>query len=69
MCVSESLCVCECVCLGEGVNSEDGQIGLRLGVVHEIEVDQLLQLKVVGLHAIHHIRKQRANTGRKEGLK
>ena len=46
--------------LGEGVDSQDGEVGLRLGVVHEIEIHQLLQLQIVSLHAVDHIRKQRA---------
>ena len=46
--------------LGESVHGKDGQVWLRLGVVHEIEVDELLQLQVVRLHTVHHVRKQRA---------
>lgn len=46
--------------LDEGVDGHDGHVGLALGVVHQVEVDQLLQLQVVRLHAVHHVREQRA---------
>jgi len=53
--------------LGEGVDSEYGEVGLRLGVVHEVEVDQFLELQVVSLHAVHHIGEQGAGETRSEG--
>lgn len=57
-----SLCpVQQAAHLGECVDSQDGQVWLRLGVVHEIQVDQLLELQVVGLHAVDHIGKQGAH--------
>ena len=49
--------------LGKGVDGKDGQVGLGLGVVHEVKVDQFLQLQVVGLHAVHHVGKQGAAEG------
>ena len=46
--------------LGEGVDGQDGEVRLRLGIVHKVEVDQLLQLKVVCLHTVDHVRKEGA---------
>ena len=53
--------------LGEGVDSQNGQVRLRLGVIHQVEVDKLLQLKVISLHAVHHVSKEGAARGRKKG--
>ena len=47
--------------LDEGVNCHDGHVWLALGVVHQVEVDQLFQLEVVSLHAVGHVRKQGAD--------
>ena len=47
--------------LGEGVDSQNGQVRLRLGVVHQVQVDQLLELQVVCLHAVDHIREEGAD--------
>lgn len=47
--------------LGKGVHSEDGQVRLRLGVVHQIQVDQFLQLQAVRLHTVDHVWEQRAD--------
>lgn len=46
-------------CLDKAVDSHDGHIRLALGVVHQVEVNQLLQLQVVCLHAVHYIWEQR----------
>lgn len=53
--------------LGESVDGENGQIGLRLSVVHEVEVDKLLELQVVCLHAVDHISKEGAGGGWRSG--
>ena len=45
--------------LDEGVDGHDGHVRLTLGVVHEVEIDELLQLQVVGLHAVDDVREQR----------
>ena len=37
---------------------DDGHVGLRLSIVHQIQVDQLLQLQVVCLHAVDHVREE-----------
>ena len=37
--------------LHEGVNSQNCEIRLSLGVVNDVKVHQLLQLDVVGLHS------------------
>lgn len=44
--------------LGEGVDGQDSEVWLRLCIVHEVKVDELLQLEVVSLHAVHHISKE-----------
>lgn len=44
--------------LDKGVNSHDGHVWLTLGIVHQIEVDQLFQFQIVRLHAVHNIWKQ-----------
>lgn len=41
--------------LHKGVDSHDGHVGLTLGIVHQIQVHQLLQLQVVCLHTVHHV--------------
>lgn len=46
--------------LHEAVDSHDGHVRLALGVVHQVEIDQLLELQVIGLHAVNHVWKQRA---------
>lgn len=47
--------------LNERVDGHDGHIGLRLGVVHQVQIDQLLQLEVVRLHAVDDVREERGN--------
>ena len=44
--------------LDKGVHSHDGQVRLRLCVVDEVQVHQLLQLQVLCLHAIHNVREE-----------
>jgi hypothetical protein len=44
--------------LYEGINSHDCHVGLTLGVVHEVQVDQLFQFKVVCLHTVDNIREK-----------
>ena len=41
--------------LDEGVDSEDDELGLRLRVVHEVEVYELLLLEVDCLHVLEDI--------------
>lgn len=48
--------------LHKGVDSHDGHVRLTLGIVHQVQVHQLLQLQVVCLHTVHHVRKK--GTGR-----
>lgn len=47
--------------LNERVDGHDGHIGLRLGVVHQVQIDQLLQLEIVRLHAVDDVREERGN--------
>lgn len=47
-----------CTYLDKSVNSHDGHIWLRLGIVHQIQVNQLLQLKIVRLHTVDNIGEQ-----------
>lgn len=47
--------------LNERVDGHDGHIGLRFGVVHQIQIDQLLELQVVRLHAVDDVRKECGN--------
>lgn len=44
--------------LDEGVDGHDGHVRLGLCIVHQIEIHQLLQLKIVRLHAVDDVRKQ-----------
>lgn len=41
--------------LDKRVNGHDSHVWLALGIVHQVEVDQLFQFQVVRLHAIHNI--------------
>ena len=54
--------------LDERVDGHDGKIGLTLGIVHQVEVDELLQLQIVRLHAVDNVGKESAvimlNVGR-----
>jgi hypothetical protein len=47
--------------LHERVHGEDDELRLRLGVVHEVEVHELLLLEVVRLHVLEHVREQPAD--------
>ena len=51
--------------LHKRVDSHDSHVGLVLGIVHQVQVYQLLQLQVVCLHAVDDIRKK--STGGEEG--
>jgi len=44
--------------LNERVDCHDGHVGLGLCVVHQIQIDEFLELQIVGLHAINNIRKE-----------
>ena len=54
--------------LDKRVDSHDGHVWLALGVVHEVEIYQLLQLQVIGLHAVHNVWEKGAEKGHKEIL-
>lgn len=45
--------------LNESINSEDSEIRLAFGVVDEIQVNKLLELKILRLHAIEYISEKR----------
>jgi hypothetical protein len=44
--------------LDEGVDGQDGEVGLALGVVNEVQVNQLLQLQVLSLPVLHDVCEQ-----------
>ena len=44
--------------LDKSVHSHNCQVWLCFGIVDEVQVHQLLQLKIVGLHAVDYMRKQ-----------
>lgn len=46
--------------LDKRINSHNSQVRLTLGVVHQVQVDKLLQFQIIRLHAVDHIREQRA---------
>ena len=48
-------------CLDKGVDGQDAKLWVGLGVVHEVEIDQLLLLQVVCLHVLDHVGEQRAD--------
>ena len=47
--------------LDKRVYCHDSQVRLRLGIIDEIEINQLLELHVVSLHAVDNIREERAH--------
>jgi hypothetical protein len=47
--------------LDEGVDGHDGKVGLRLGVVHEVQIDELLELEVIRLHAVDDVGEEGAD--------
>lgn len=57
-----ALSVTECY-LYKGVYSHDGHVWLALGVVHQVQIDQLFQFQVVRLHAVHDIGEQSTAQG------
>ena len=44
--------------LDKRVHGENDELGLRLGVVHEVEVHELFLLNVFGLHVFEHVGEQ-----------
>ena len=42
--------------LDKRVDGHDGHVGLALGVVHQVEVDELLELQIIRLHAVDDVR-------------
>merc|ERR1719452_276143 len=44
--------------LDECVDCHNGHVRLGLGIVHKVEIHQLLQLQVVSLHAVDHVWKE-----------
>ncbi len=48
--------------LDERIDSHDGHVGLSFGVVHQVEIHKLLELRVAGLHAVDDIREEGAAT-------
>ena len=53
--------------LHKGVDSHDGHVGLTLGIVHQVEIHQLLQFQIVRLHTVHYIWKERTEEREREG--
>lgn len=47
--------------LAEGVDGEEGQVGVALGVVDDVEVDEFFKLYICGLDAIHHVGEKHGN--------
>ena len=41
--------------LNERIDSHDGHVGLTFSIVHQIEINEFLQLQVVRLHTVHHV--------------
>lgn len=50
--------------LDKGVDGEDDEFGLCFGIVHEVEVDELLLLEVVGLLSGGELDERRAASSR-----
>lgn len=48
----------------ERVDGEDDEVGLRFGVVNEIEIDELLLLDVLGLHVFEDVGEKAADIWR-----
>ena len=44
--------------LHKGIDTHNCQVWLGFGIVNQIEVNQFLQLKIVGLHTVHHVGEQ-----------
>lgn len=57
VCFKSHLCTHTRMYFGKGVHSKNGKVRLGLGIVHEVEIDQFLQLQVVGLHAVDYVSK------------
>lgn len=56
--LSLASCVGTADYLSKAVESEDGLIGTRLGVVDYVEVDELLELDARGLHVLDDVHEQ-----------
>ena len=52
-----------CTHFDEGVHGEDDKLGLRFGVIHEVQVDQLLLLQIFRLLVEPHQYKKRKASG------
>ena len=53
--------------LHKAVDSHDGHVWLTLGIVHQVEIHQLLQFQIVRLHTVHYIWKERTEEREREG--
>lgn len=40
------------------IDGHDSEVWLTLGVVHQVQIDEFLQFKVICLHTVHHIWEQ-----------
>lgn len=49
--------------LYKGVHSHDGHVRLTLGIVHQVQIDQLFKFQVVCLHAVHDVGEQSTAPG------
>ena len=56
---SSESCVSARTYLDKGVHCENHELRLCLGVVHEVEVDELLLLQILRLHVFEHVGKER----------
>ena len=45
--------------LNEGVDGENRQVRVALGIIHDVEVHELLELEVLRVHALHNIGEER----------
>ena len=52
--------------LDEGIDRHDGHVGLGFGVIHQVEVDEFLQLRVAGLHTVNDVREEGAANNKRE---
>ena len=47
--------------LDKSIDSNDGHVWLRFGIIHQIQVDKFFQFQIIRLHTIGHIRKKGRN--------
>ena len=52
--------------LDEGIDRHDGHVGLGFGVIHQVEVDEFLQLRVARLHTVNDVREEGAANNKRE---